>query len=50
MFCQDYVEFDNGPGIFPAAIVETLEGQIYTVCAEYVSFAEVTIDKVKFSR
>jgi len=35
---QDYEEFHEGPGLFPAAIVEKDDGKVESVYAEKVAF------------
>ncbi len=37
-FSTNYEEFDNGPGLYPVAIVETLDGTVKVVPAEQISF------------
>ena len=37
-FGTDYEEFENGPGLFPVAIVEFPDGHIETPRAEWVRF------------
>lgn len=34
----DHVEFENGPGLYPAAIVEDEDGGVHVIYAEYVRF------------
>jgi hypothetical protein len=35
---QDYEEFENGPGMYPAGIIEDIAGRVHCVHAESVNF------------